>query len=378
MVVDLDGLARLVEALQRRCTEVIGPVVRDAAVVLDRIETADDLPAGWTDDQAPGRYRLRRRQDAARFGHALGPHAWKRVLHPPRERLWRAERAPGAELGPAVSAVEVTPSRALLGVRACDLAALAVHDRIFGDPSHPNLAYQARRAASWVVAVQCTDPGGTCFCASLGTGPAVAPEAGADLTLTEVLDGGHRFVARPDTARGADLLAEVAGRPAGPDDEAAAAARVSAAAGRMGRALDPEGLPAALAAHLEHPRWEQVADRCLACGSCALVCPTCFCSTVEDVADLDGSGTERWRRWDTCFTADFSYIHGGTVRASTAARYRQWLLHKLSTWADQFGSLGCVGCGRCITWCPVGIDLVEEASAVAGRAWPPDGIGGAS
>ena len=79
---------------------------------------------------------------------------------------------------------------------------------------------------------------------------------------------------------------------------------------------------------------------------------------------LYGARAERWRKWDSCFTLDFSYIHGGSVRTSAAARYRQWLSHKLATWIDQFGSSGCVGCGRCITWCPVGIDITEEVAAI--------------
>jgi ferredoxin len=95
-----------------------------------------------------------------------------------------------------------------------------------------------------------------------------------------------------------------------------------------------------------------------------MACPTCFCTTVDDVTDLTGSQAVRSRRWDSCFSMDFSYIHGGSVRSSGASRYRQWLTHKLASWQDQFGASGCVGCGRCITWCPVGIDLTEEVEAI--------------
>jgi formate hydrogenlyase subunit 6/NADH:ubiquinone oxidoreductase subunit I len=109
-----------------------------------------------------------------------------------------------------------------------------------------------------------------------------------------------------------------------------------------------------------------VAQRCLACTNCTLVCPTCFCVAVEDTTDLAGDHVERHRRWDSCFTAGHSYVHGGSVHASTASRYRQWMTHKLSTWFDQFGSSGCVGCGRCIAWCPAAIDITEEAAAITG------------
>jgi ferredoxin len=132
----------------------------------------------------------------------------------------------------------------------------------------------------------------------------------------------------------------------------------------MTRAVRTEGIRELLAATLDHPRWDDVASRCLTCTNCTLVCPTCFCSTVEDVTDLTGRTAERWRRWDSCFTLGHSYLHGGSVRSTARDRYRQWLTHKLGTWIDQFGHSGCVGCGRCITWCPVGIDITEEVAAL--------------
>ena len=101
----------------------------------------------------------------------------------------------------------------------------------------------------------------------------------------------------------------------------------------------------------------------MACGNCTLVCPTCFCATVQDTTDVSGT-VERDREWASCFDVEHSYLHGGSVRETTRARYRQWMTHKLSTWWDQFGTSGCVGCGRCVTWCPVGIDITEEAAAI--------------
>ncbi|WP_325063331.1 4Fe-4S dicluster domain-containing protein [Halovulum marinum] len=145
--------------------------------------------------------------------------------------------------------------------------------------------------------------------------------------------------------------------------QAAEAATKAAAESQTRRMVD--NIPDLLRENPDHPHWDVVADRCLSCANCTLACPTCFCSDVEDVNDLTGDHTERWRTWDSCFTADFSYVHGGSVRRSTKSRYRQWLTHKLSTWHDQFGSSGCVGCGRCIAWCPVGIDITAEAAAFA-------------
>jgi ferredoxin len=188
---------------------------------------------------------------------------------------------------------------------------------------------------------------------------------GFDLALTEVLQGTeHYFTVEVGSEQGAQVMAEVAHRRAGAEEMSMASSVVAKAEREMGRSLDTVGLKDLLYRNYDNPRWQEVSQRCLTCGNCTLVCPTCFCTSVEDTTDLAGSGAERWRSWDSCFTTDFSYIHGGSVRASAPSRYRQWLTHKLASWEDQFGTLGCVGCGRCITWCPVGIDITEEARAI--------------
>jgi ferredoxin len=226
--------------------------------------------------------------------------------------------------------------------------------------------YAAARAATFIVAVACGSPAETCFCTSMGTGP--APGEGYDLALTEVLDGEHRFVVTVGSERGAEVVEQVTHRAAERDDDEAAQAVVDEAARVIDRHLDTVGLPALLDEEVEHPLWEDVAQRCLACGNCTAVCPTCFCTSVDDVSDLTGQQAERWRVWDSCFTAGFSYVHGGPVRSSTASRYRQWMTHKLGTWHAQFDTSGCVGCGRCLTWCPVGIDITTEAAALRSTA----------
>lgn len=359
-VVTAPALDTLIRTLASHGYAVVGPTVRDGAIVYDEIAGAADLPTGWTDEQAPGRYRLARRGDAAVFGYAVGPHSWKQFLHPPRYTLWRARRAHD---GFAVEdATPPAPRYAFIGVRACELAAMAVQDRVLRDGQHPDPVYRARRAQAFVVAVECGQAGGTCFCASMGTGPEVT--GGYDLKLTELLDGGHRLVVQAGSAQGAEVLDALPGRPASADDLEAARAVPERTAARMGRRLDTADLPGLLRARPEHPRWDEVAERCLSCANCTNVCPTCFCSTVEDVSDLAGREAAREQRWDSCFTLDFTHLHGGSVRASTRSRYRHWLTHKLDTWHDQFGSSGCVGCGRCIAWCPVGIDLTEEVAAL--------------
>ena len=370
-MIDVDGLQALIDALLGRGYAVIGPTVRGGAVVNDRVTSVDDLPRGWGDEQGPANYRLRRREDDAFFGFAAGAQSAKPVFFPADELLWRGTRSPDGRAfeversGPAGEDDGADAPSALLGVRGCDLAAVGIHDRVLAGRGFADTHYAHRRADAFVVAVACSDPGGTCFCASMGTGPAPDPQR-ADLVLTELLDGGHRFVVEVGSERGAEVLGDVPTSEATPADVDAGATVTEHAERRMGRRLDTRGLKELLYASVDSPRWAEVASRCLSCTSCTMVCPTCFCTSVDDVADLTGDAVERHRVWDSCFTSAFSYIHGGTVRESASSRYRQWMTHKLAAWQDQFGSSGCVGCGRCITWCPAGIDITEEAAALRG------------
>jgi ferredoxin len=363
-VLDLVGVQALIDVLKGRGYRVIGPSVRDQAIVYDDVQGLADLPRGWTDEQAPGRYRLARRADDALFGYAVGPHSWKAYLHPAVQRLWTARRdGEGLAVTPEPASAE---RFAFVGVRACELKAIGVQDRVFLGGAHVDPHYAARREGAFIVAVNCAEAGGTCFCVSMQAGPRA--EAGFDLALTEITEGEHRFLVEAGSAAGEAVLAELPGRTAAVADVAAAEAVVARTAASMGRQMRSDDLHDLLLANLEHPRWDDVADRCLTCGNCTMVCPTCFCTSVEDSSDLAGVESARTRRWDSCFTMDHSYVHGGSVRARPRSRYRQWLTHKLATWYDQFGSSGCVGCGRCITWCPVGIDITEEVRAIRDSA----------
>jgi sulfhydrogenase subunit beta (sulfur reductase) len=364
-----DRLDDLLAAIRRRGFRLVGPVVKDGAICYDDISSAADLPAGWTDEQDAAAYRLRRRDDQALFGYNVGPQSWKKYLFPAVARL-------GVSGGDAPE-----PERfAFIGVRACELRAIAIQDRVLAGGRHPDPGYAANREGAFLVAVNCGQAAKTCFCVSMSAGPKA--EAGFDLALTELLDsGGHRFLVEAGTPRGAQVLAELitrgAAAPAPTGDVFAAEAVAEATTAAMGRSIPAIDLRDLLYDNLEHPRWDDVASRCLACGNCTMVCPTCFCFSVEEVSGLGGAGEaggpnvpggagdERQRSWDSCFTLDHSYLHGGPVRTSTRSRYRQWMTHKLATWQDQFGTSGCVGCGRCIAWCPAGIDITEEVGAIA-------------
>ena len=358
---DSDGLDRLIKVLIERGYRVVGPTLHGNAIVLAELESADDLPCGWGVDTAPGLYRVRRRDDRAVFGHSAGPQSWKQFLHPPRRRLWSG----GAD-GVADDEPEASPRYAFLGVRGCDLAAIGTLDRVLGRSQHADNSYVGRRRQIFVVAVNCTEPGGLCFCASIGTGPAAGP--GYDLALTERIDGDDvTYLVDVGSQDGASVLAAVPHRAASTVEVEGARADVEAATHRMGRKMPSGDLRQLLVESRESPQWEEVASRCLTCGNCTMVCPTCFCTSTEDLSDLTGDHAERWQHWASCFEFDFTYIHGGSIRQSGASRYRHWLTHKLGTWHDQFGMSGCVGCGRCIAWCPTGIDITEEMAKMARR-----------
>lgn len=360
-VIDIGGLDILLRLLAAQGFRVLGPTVRDGAIVYGEIASVTDLPRGLRDEQSGGRYRLVPRGDQACFGYAVGPQGAKRFLHVPQQRLWRAGR--DGEVFRIVAEPPATERLALIGLRGCDLRAMAIQDRVLTGGAHADPHYRARRAGAFIVAVNCAEAAATCFCTSMGSGPRAS--GAFDLALTELIDGArHEFVVEAGSAAGREWLAKLPRRAATAADLEAASRVVDATARSLRRSLDTADVHDMLLGNSEHPRWSQVAERCLACGNCTIVCPTCFCTTVADGSALDGSEYTRSRHWDSCFNADFSYVHGGSVRRSTRSRYRQWLTHKLASWIDQFGSSGCVGCGRCITWCPVGIDLTEEVAAM--------------
>jgi ferredoxin len=353
-------LQQLLDTLHQLGYEVVGPRIDQEAIVYDRLESVQELPIGWSDQQSPGHYRLTPRQDQAMFGYVVGPHSWKKFLFPPLTDLMVSRRT---EEGWSMQASEPDQRRyALLGVRACELAAIAIQDRVFMSAGYTDPIYAQRRTAVFIVAVNCTQAAPTCFCTSMNTGPHCT--SGFDLALTELTDG---FVVEVGSEGGQSVVSKLTLQPANPTDLSEAQARQQQAADQITKHLSTEELHDRLLERLEHPQWDDVAQRCLGCANCTLVCPTCFCHSVDDVTDLTKHQDTRQRRWDSCFNFDFSHVSGGPVRDQIRSRYRQWLTHKLVSWIDQFGTSGCVGCGRCITWCPVGIDLTQEVAAICGE-----------
>lgn len=357
-------LPSLLELLQQQGYACLGPQLRDGAIVYETLHAIAQLPAGIQDDQAPGQYRLTQQDSQRCFAWANGPQAIKPHLFAPRETLWQVQRdanVPACQMEFSATLPKPT-KRAILGVRACDLAALRLQDKHFLEGEYRDPYYAARREGLLLIAVNCSHPAETCFCHSTGDGPAA--ESGFDLRLDELEDG---YVIAAGSDAGQALLGQLDLSAASQMQTQQAAQQLQAAAQQQ-RQLPSRDLRTALFQELEHSRWDEVAQRCLSCGNCTSVCPTCFCHSEQDVALLDGSRSEHVRQWDSCFSQGHSYIHGITIRQETRQRYRQWLTHKLAGWHDQYGRSGCVGCGRCISWCPVGIDLTEEVAALCGEA----------
>ncbi|MBZ0306715.1 MAG: 4Fe-4S dicluster domain-containing protein [Anaerolineae bacterium] len=360
-ILEREDFQNLIDVLSADGYRVIGPTLGEGAVVYDDLISVGQMPVGWTDIQEGGRYRLEKRDDDALFGYHNSPQSWKRYLHPPSVRLWKAQHT---DDGFTVHHEPVeAPRMAFIGVRSCDLHAIAIQDKVFMQSGYVDPTYQSRREKIFIVAVNCGQAGGTCFCMSMNTGPKA--DAGFDLALTEIVESRqHYFVVEVGSEKGQDILQQIPHRPAKDSEVKAAENLLKKVSKQMGRTLETDQMREILFRNYENARWDNVANRCMACANCTMVCPTCFCTTVQDVTDLSGGTAERVRQWDSCFTMDFSYIHGGSIRYSQKSRYRQWMTHKLATWFDQFGSAGCVGCGRCITWCPVGIDITEEMAAI--------------
>jgi ferredoxin len=343
----------------------VGPQIRDGAIVYETLHNAQQLPWGIQEHQVPGSYQLQTTGQKKAFLWANGPQAIKPILFPASEPLWSAIWKNG-QIQFIPAEVEEDPI-AIFGVRACDVAGMKVQDKVFLGQKTIDPRYQSRREKLFLIGVNCSYSSDNCFCVSAGTGPEI--QEGCDIVLTEVENG---FLLKVGTKAGDAMVKSLALPPAQQLIVEESKQVIDATIQMQTKRIPHDNqktLRDSLMDNLDHPRWEEVAERCLSCGNCTQVCPTCFCHSEFETPSLDGDSSTHQRQWDSCFTQGHSYLAVNfVIRDDTSKRYRQWLTHKVATWFDQFDMSGCVGCGRCITWCPVGIDLTEELAAMTGES----------
>jgi len=350
----LGGLEGLLRNLRSEGYTVLGPKLEDGVVRLSEVQSTDELARGIVDSQSPGQYRARAAGDEI-FSAVNGPLSVKNYLHPGEVAVAEIGRS-GGKYGTEI----LLPGKryAFLGVRPCDLAAVKVLDRSLLVEGFEEPTYADLRKASLIIVVNCGRAGANCFCASMGTGPWAAGDY--DIALTELPD---RFIVDLD-GRFLPLFDGVGLAPAADKDlrdERDLRERVTAGMRKRIESPDPA---VGMYEGIDSPVWSEVAERCLACGNCTMVCPTCFCNTTKDITNLADGTVTKVRSWESCLSVDFTQNAGWNPRRERKARYRQFVMHKFAYWTDQSGLYGCVGCGRCITWCPVGIDIAETVNSV--------------
>ncbi len=363
-VLEAENLEKLMAHLRESGYMVLGPTVRDEGIVYEELKSAGQLPVGYAETQGPGSYRLKKSNKKTFFGFTVGQESWKKFLYPSVRNFLTASKN-GNRFDAGYEEAN-SGKMAFFGVRACELAALKILDKIFLEGPYIDSGYEAARKNLFIVAINCSQPSDNCFCTSMGTGPKATEDY--DLALTEVLNGKeHYFVVESGSNAGEKAIAGLNLSEAAPENIEKRDEVIAKAISGISKKLSTGELSEKLDAAFDDRHWDKIAERCLTCGNCTMVCPTCFCTNVEDTTDLTGDNAFRTRSWDSCHTVAFSYIHGGSIRTSEMARYRQWMMHKLTHWKKQFGTFGCVGCGRCITWCPVGIDITEEAKILINK-----------
>jgi ferredoxin len=346
-------LDKILICLQEEGYLTVGPCVKNETLVYEQIKGLNDLPRGYITEQEAGYFRLRQAGHSRYFDIIPGAQSWKQFLFPPRAELFKLQKVNNR--WEKVTEEKQIVKYAFIGVRACELNAILIQDKAFMREDFTDPIYKSRRERVFILSVDCMHPADTCFCASMNTGPKAKDSF--DLNLTELDDV---FLVKIGSEVGRNILSGLPFEPASAFLLSNAERGLENSAQQMKRTLNTDGLPEFIMANLDHPQWEEIGQRCLSCANCTQVCPTCFCWDVTDGVTLNNNETRRERVWDSCFNPGYSYQAGGNTRPSIQSRYRQWLSHKLGSWPQQYGMLGCVGCGRCITWCPAKIDLTKE------------------
>ena len=283
----------------------------------------------------------------------------RQFIYPPRQPLFKINR----KTGDHQTIVPKQSRKSLIfAIHPCDMHAISVLDRTFlGDFKDPY--YKRLRRNTCTIVLNCNRACDKGFCASMATGPFLQLQEGFDLILTAMA---RDYLIESGSERGKKLLEKANGLRAANKKVFAEKKKIEKQAREsFTKTLDTKGLPELLMQNLNHPVYEQTADaRCLGCTNCTMVCPTCYCYNVRDNTSFDLKSAIRSRYWDSCQELHFARVHQGNFRSSREARLRQFVTHKLATWVEQYSCFGCIGCGRCMSWCPTGIDLTEMAKEI--------------
>ena len=286
----------------------------------------------------------------------------KKYLHPQKENLITYNRTNGLE----AKLPEIDRKTVVLGVHPCDARAVMVYDVVFGGDM-PDPYYWNRRKNTIIVAISCTLPDENCFCMSLDDCGPTLEDKGFDLLMTDI---GDSYLIEVGSMEGSLLLQHQ-----GIFEKATEKARadknktVEISKMKIQRKIpDVKNLPKFMEQHYDHPVWAKEAEKCVSCGSCTFVCPTCFCYHVEDITKFNLEDGNRVRMWDSCQLIDFAEVAmGENFRENREARLKWRIYHKLAYWQEQFNNLGCTGCGRCISYCIANIDMTQALAEIRGE-----------
>ena len=309
--------------------DVFAPVKRGGLVVFDQIHSGDEVRRSYPNTTKSA----------------------KELLFPQTETLFSYKSTNGA------ATIEVPlieeRKRLLFGIRPCDARGFSLLDGVFDGEKYKDVYYLNRRANTLIVAIGCNKPKTTCFCTSVGGSP--FSEEGSDLLLIDI---GDSYIVKLVTDRGGSLVESAGLEDATEDDLALMRKAVQDAETSMKVKLDMNGVKEKLDGMFNDPIWIELTEKCLGCGICTYLCPTCHCFDIVDEA-TDSSG-KRIRLWDSCqFTQFTQQASGFTPRPTNKERLRQRIMHKFNYFTDSYGQIGCVGCGRCIVECPVNLDIRE-------------------
>lgn len=249
----------------------------------------------------------------------------------------------------------------VFGIRPCDVQGMTVLDKVFLDEDYPDGYYRDRREKATIVTLACNRPDPTCFCGAVGGGPAM--EEGSDVMAYDL---GERIIMKPVSRRGEDFIRAVSGsgKKATVAEMKEAEKKTAAAAEKMKTEIDLPAVKKSLDSNFENEFWTEVHQKCVGCGICTYLCPTCYCFDLTD--ESRGEKGKRLRSWDSCMFPLFTlHASGHNPRPSGKERLRQRIMHKFKYLPDNFQITGCTGCGRCVRECPVNLDIREVLTSVA-------------